>query len=283
MITNEERMNEWMRAQERDLTHLSRVISTTALGRNSPLSGTRSPGSTPSPAATRRPEEEPEVDDRNKRSDTQGNKENKFEFVSTEQLNDKLVSIQNQIQLLQMSAVSPPINKGENPSYYDRDLKDTESYKSESVVFEDRGGPGAPHRAALAPQQGYNSPMTATTPRPAADMLLIREAESLTAAETGAPEVAAQDDAPEAVIPPPRVSNSVITVMLNNIPEFAVTKHRIREWSTLWYGLLQLTGWERQPLIAIHYIMPKLLYDVQVILQKKIQKRDPTVQSLEAL
>ena len=51
----------------------------------------------------------------------------------------------------------------------------------------------------------------------------------------------------------------------------------------MWYGLLQLTGWERQPLSAIHYIMPKLPYDVQVILQKKIQKRDPTVQSLEAL
>ena len=63
-----------------------------------------------------------------------------------------------------MSAVSPPISKGENLSYYDRDLKDTGSYKSENAIFEDRGGPGAPHRAALAPQQIYDSPITGTAP-----------------------------------------------------------------------------------------------------------------------
>ena len=99
--------------------------------------------------------------------------------------------------------MSPPINKDENLSYYDRDLKDTGSYKSENIVFEDRGRPGALHRAAPAPQQVYNSTMTMTTPRPVADPLLLRETGSPTAANVGAPEVAAQGDAPEAVVPPP--------------------------------------------------------------------------------
>ena len=47
------------------------------------------------------------------------------------------------------------------------------------------------------------------------------------AVDIGAPEVAAQGNAPEVVAPPPQVSNSVVTVMLNNIPEFVVVKHHI--------------------------------------------------------
>ena len=69
--------------------------------------------------------------------------------------------------------------------------------------------------------------MAATTPQPAADALLLRETGSPTTVEIGVPEVAAQDDAPEVVAPLPQVSNSVIIVILNNILEFAVAKHRI--------------------------------------------------------
>jgi hypothetical protein len=80
------------------------------------------------------------------------------------------------------------------------------------------------------------------------------------------------------IVAPIKISQNAITSILTNIPEFTVNRHNIREWMKLWDSVLTLTSWDQH--IAISSIMPKLLYDMRVILQRKLNTRYPHVQNM---
>jgi hypothetical protein len=89
-----------------------------------------------------------------------------------------------------------------------------------------------------------------------------------------------QDTSSPFIAAPIKISQSAITSMLTNIPEFTVNRHNIREWMELWGNVLTLTSWDQHPHIAISSIMPKLPYDMRVILQRKLNARHPHVQNM---
>ena len=141
-----------------------------------------------------KPEGETELEDKFK-SSKEGGKRNKFDCMSTDQLNEKLIS-QQQIFKLQMSTSPSPINKGDNASNNVRYNKNATSTKYNDVSPNEEVGLEVPFMAAQAPLPGNDSHMIISAPRLAADTSGFRGSALPIAAEDDAPSVAAHSDVP---------------------------------------------------------------------------------------